>query len=155
MQEDPRRHETREWGSTMRLREMVSLEIALAGLLVAAPGCFEKWKGRQADPVDVWGSVRIGSAPISGGWIEFLPIDGAVGHLRSAPIGPDGQFRATRVARGRNVVRIMYPPPHPPVNRLFQSFQTPLRLEVDGRGPVDIDLSQLPRPRSGAPAHRG
>ncbi len=39
-----------------------------------------------------------------GGWIEFLPAEGTVGNLRSAPIGADGSFQADGVAIGTNFI---------------------------------------------------
>jgi hypothetical protein len=81
-------------------------------------------------------------APIRGGWIEFIPIDGALGSLRSAPIQPDGSFQATHVAQGRNVVRIVNPPASPSVERVFQLFYSPIRVDVSGERAIEIDLSR-------------
>jgi hypothetical protein len=77
---------------------------------------------------------------VSGGWVEFIPIDGAVGDIRSARLNADGRFSATKVARGRNVVRVVYPPPSLGVDRVFTQFYSPVRPEIDGTSFLDIDL---------------
>jgi hypothetical protein len=54
----------------------------------------------------VSGKVTEAGRPIRKGWIEFFPIDGAVGVIRSARINPDGSFEADRVAVGLNQIRL-------------------------------------------------
>lgn len=129
------------------LRGRVSRTWFVAALACLFSGCAEEWGPTPTDVVDIEGRLRVRNEPVRGGWVEFLPVDGALGTIRSAPIGRDGSFRATRVARGHNVVRVVYPPPFPPVNRLYQRLQTPLRVVIEAGKPVEIDLSLPPRLR--------
>lgn len=108
--------------------------------LLALCGCGEEWGPTPKDRVDVQGRVRVGTHPVSGGWVQFIPIDGAVGDVRSARLRPDGTFKATKVARGRNAMRVVYPPARLAIDRLFQQFYTPVRPWIDGNSSLDIDL---------------
>jgi hypothetical protein len=99
----------------------------------------------------VAGLVRVGGQPIMGGWIEFMPVDGAIGHLRTAPIGPDGRFSIAGVAVGTNAMRLT----EPKTGRLngravaialrrFAEFTNPIRptIREGENAPMDIDLYQ-------------
>ncbi|HKI20908.1 MAG TPA: hypothetical protein VKA15_23655, partial [Isosphaeraceae bacterium] len=55
----------------------------------------------------VRGVVTEGRRPVGGGWIEFVPVDGTIGKLRSARLNADGSFEAKGVAVGVNLVRIV------------------------------------------------
>jgi hypothetical protein len=135
-------HGNKKHAARARRWALIVRVFAGCGLIVLVSGCFEAWHGPAREEMVVEGVVRMGEVPIQGGWVEFNPMDGAVGRVRSAPIGPDGRFRATGMARGYHAVRIVYPPAFPPVNRLFQSFRTPIRLNLDGKAPLEIDLSR-------------
>jgi hypothetical protein len=74
--------------------------------------------------------------------VQFIPIDGAVGDIRSARLNPDGTFHATRVARGRNVVRVVYPPSQPAVDRVFTQLFSPVRPVIEAGKRLDIDLQR-------------
>jgi hypothetical protein len=95
------------------------------------------------------GIVRVGRQPITGGWIEFMPVEGAIGHLRTSPIGPDGRFRVTGVAVGKNAVRLSEPKtgqlPERTIGislRRFAEFTNPIRptIRAGENPPMDIDL---------------
>jgi hypothetical protein len=91
----------------------------------------------------VQGIVREGRRPISGGWIEFLPVDGTVGNLRSARIRSDGKFDADGVAIGPNAIRLINAPIETPADRqIFSSNISPIRrkIEADASAPLEIDL---------------
>ncbi len=96
----------------------------------------------------VSGRVHLGPSPIAGGWIEFYPVDGTVGDLRSAPIRPDGTFEATGVAAGTNLIRLAHPSPlpatpylDPNIYWLFQQTYSPMRRKIPApSGSLDIDL---------------
>ncbi len=111
-------------------------------MLVLIAGC-----GKLGPPEDfpssrVVGKVRVNSVPVAGGWIEFLPIDGAKGHLRSAPIGADGRFELTRVANGTNAVRLVRPKGPVPMGRAFEQFHTsPIRRTIGPGARVEIDVN--------------
>jgi len=112
-----------------------------AALLTVLGGCAEEWGRTPIAGVEVSGRVREGARPISGGWIEFIPVDGAVGHLRSAPLHEDGTFQATRLGLGPHVVRLVRPA-SPGVDPIFQQFTSPLRVVVEPGARVDIDLAR-------------
>ncbi len=119
-------------------------KILLACLLGLA-GCSQEMPPERIDTTPVSGRVHVGTRPIHGGWIEFMPIEGTVGLLRSAPLGPDGTFSARGVAIGRNLVRIVDPPfplpsasPDPRID--FRQFTSPIRRDIRPAEPLDIDL---------------
>ena len=122
----------------------------LAIVCASAIGCREELGPSRPPSARVGGRVSFRGAPIGGGWIEFHPIDGALGDIRSAPLNRDGTFVADRVAIGRNAVRLAHPtivPRSPAIatlRRLPVAVQT---IERDGQV-LDIDLArELRRPR--------
>lgn len=147
--EFPRRQSERGRGnhSSLGLASILSWSILLLS------GCAEELGPTEKPAARVAGRVHVGGAPIGGGWIEFFPVDGTVGDLRSAPLGKDGGFTATGIAVGTNLIRIVHPPPPPEspyidgqVYRLFQQPHSPIRREI--RGPsarVDVDLREESR----------
>lgn len=77
------------------------------GAALLCAGCSEEL-GPVAKPVArVTGVVKEGDRTMAGGWIEFIPADGTIGDLRSAPIRPDGSFDADGVAIGTNAIRLV------------------------------------------------
>ena len=81
-----------------------------AALALVAFGCGEELGPEVMPTARVTGRVHVGGRPIGSGWVEFQPVDGTVGRLRSARLRPDGTFEADRVAVGDNVIRIADPP---------------------------------------------
>ncbi len=77
--------------------------------LIAA-GCSEELGPERMPVTRIKGVVREGSRPVSGGWIEFIPVDGTVGNLCSARLGPDGSFDADKVPVGVNLIRLVNAP---------------------------------------------
>jgi hypothetical protein len=57
----------------------------------------------------VSGRVHIRGQPVAYGWIEFHPVDGTVGVLRSARLKPNGEFSTDGVAVGLNGIQILPP----------------------------------------------
>jgi hypothetical protein len=88
----------------------------------------------------VTGRVHVASSPVVGGWVEFFPVDGTMGHLRSAPIAPDGRFVAGWVAVGKNAIRIFQPKCERPVDNRFLQFTTPIRRTIAPGQATEIDL---------------
>jgi hypothetical protein len=117
---------------------------SLLVLGVFAAGCSEELGPRPLVVTRVTGIVREGNRPVSGGWIEFLPVDGTVGNLCSARLGKDGSFTAAHVAVGRNLVRLVDAPiAAPGAATLFQRYDTtPIRRVIPERPdePLFIDL---------------
>jgi hypothetical protein len=122
---------------------------------VCLPGCSEELGPAVRKTARVSGVVRRGPAPVRGGWIEFCPIDGTVGNLRSAPIAPDGTFTADGVAVGRNLVGLAgVPGLDHGERRFFDTLSSPIRRTIppSPSAPLDVDLIQeVVRARSGSP----
>ena len=114
--------------------------LALVGL---SPGCGEELGPVRFPTTRVTGVVREGERPVGGGWIEFQPVDGTVGNLRSAPIRHDGSFEADRVAVGTHQVGLVVPAPvGSPLTRRFAPQRSPIRRAISA-GPattLTIDL---------------
>lgn len=116
----------------------------LAGLALVwlAPGCREELGPVQFPTTRVTGVVREGGRPVGGGWVEFLPVDGTVGNLRSAPIRRDGSFEADRVAVGTNQVGLVAAPVDSLLAQRFHPMRSPIRRAIPA-GPsttLTIDL---------------
>ncbi|WZO96318.1 hypothetical protein EP7_003309 [Isosphaeraceae bacterium EP7] len=119
--------------------------IGLAALLAA--GCAEELHPVVAHTAVVRGRITVDGRPVVGGWVEFVPVDGAVGHHRTAPIGLDGRYEATGVAVGRNLVAVSHSsanrvPVAPPITfgRVFGGFRSPLRRTIDPTSASTLDL---------------
>lgn len=110
-------------------------------LLTVLAGCGEELGATPIARVAVEGRVTDGSRPVVGGWIEFLPVDGATGHLRSAPLGADGSFRVTGLGSGPHVVRLVRPS-SPGVEAMFQQFASPIRVTIAPGAVLAIDLAR-------------
>jgi hypothetical protein len=114
----------RRWLSWLR-------SIALTWLAVGSSGCSEELGPEQLIVTRVKGFVREGRSPVTAGWIEFFPVEGTVGNLRSAKIGKDGSFEAENVPVGVNLIRLANAPlGSPNAKRLFGSYQSPIRRTI-------------------------
>jgi hypothetical protein len=78
--------------------------LALAALAVSLGGCLGQPR------FDVTGQVKYNGAPLAkeNGQIVFLSNEGV---LVTAPISPDGTYKAFKVGGGRNQVAVHYPNP--------------------------------------------
>jgi hypothetical protein len=96
----------------------------------------------------VHGRVRQGFRPVSGGWIEFIPVEGTVGNLRSARLHGDGSFEADGVAVGRNLIRLVNAPIEPPgLARLFGATFSPIRRQIPPKSGERLDVDVLEEAR--------
>jgi hypothetical protein len=129
------------WSGEDKIVRCLGRTLMWSAVLAVQAGCAEHWRPTPRVELEVEGRVHDGPRPISGGWIEFIPVDGAVGHLRSAPIQPDGTFRATRVGAGPHVVRLVQPS-SPGVDPAFQQFTSPIRVVIEPGESVEIDLAR-------------
>ncbi len=106
-------------------------------------GCTEEL-GPVAMPVTtVQGVVTEGILPVSGGWIEFTPVEGTIGRLRSARLGNDGRFVAEGVAVGINQVRLVNARVDGrPYRGVFSMSYSTIRREArpDDPNPIAVDL---------------
>lgn len=128
-------------------RDGRAIRAALLLLGAGAIGCGEELGPERFESGRVEGTIRLGGRPIPSGWVEFFPIDGTRGNLRSAPIRADGSFAASGVPAGRVAVRLVdaYGPPIPtslgPVRfSTFGSFQTPIRAMVPAGTTTCLDI---------------
>jgi hypothetical protein len=91
----------------------------------------------------VKGIVTEGSRRVSGGWIEFFPVDGTIGNLRSARIGPDGTFETDRVPVGLNLIRLVNVPlSSTAARKVFGAYTSPIRRTIPAQPgePLVIDI---------------
>ena len=117
--------------------------LALAGLALLQPGCSEELGPIPIRMAVVKGVVREGTRPVSRGWIEFYPVNGTVGNLRSARLNADGSFEATGVAVGENLIRLENAPKDSlGASPLFRAYGSPIRRVIQNQpaAPLDIDL---------------
>jgi hypothetical protein len=111
-----------------------------------APGVFGCARALGPEPMPVTavrGVVTEGRRPVGGGWIEFIPVDGTIGKLRSARLNADGSFEAQGVALGVNLIRIVNARIESrAIARLAGSFASPIRrvASKQDRRPLAIDL---------------
>ena len=110
---------------------------AAAVATFASAGCSEELGPEPMPSASVAGRVVRGGDPIGRGWVEFLPVDGTVGRLRSARIGPDGRFRADGVAVGRVGLRIVGGPLEPIESTMLGQMYL-MRRDVPPEGVVDV-----------------
>lgn len=118
----------------------------IAGLaLLFGPlcGCAEELGPVPMPVTTVRGVVTEGILPVSGGWIEFTPVEGTTGRLRSARLGNDGTFVVDRVAVGTNQIRLVNAKVHGrPYRGVFSMSFSTIRREArpDASEPIKIDL---------------
>jgi hypothetical protein len=115
----------------------------LLGLIFVAAGCSEELGPERLPVTRISGIVREGSQPVTGGWIEFIPVDGTVGNLCSAKLDADGLFHANRVAIGVNLIRLVNTPLSTPgAAMVVGAFQSPIRREIAAQPtePISIDV---------------
>ena len=99
------------------------------------PSCSEELARPAPRTVKVSGKVMEGTIPVSGGWIEFTPLEGTIGSLRSAPIAPDGSFTVEGVGVGPNSVGLVnIKSTIPNARRMFDTLGTPIRRTVGPEG---------------------
>jgi hypothetical protein len=138
------------------LRRYWTIGLPLTGLL--ASGCAEELGPERKETTRVVGVVREGRRPIGRGWVEFVPADGTVGNLRSAPLRPDGSFIADGVAVGVNRIGLTGAPLESPGGRnVFNPLTSQVRREIPRTpsGPLTIDVLEEVRLDAVAKASRG
>jgi hypothetical protein len=124
---------------------LLVLGAALACALPAGlAGCREELGPVALRTTRVTGTIREGGRPVGRGWVEFVPIEGTVGNLRTAAIGPDGRFEATRVAVGRNLIGLVNVPMSLPDGpRLFAPSASPIRRAIPAGDPAVLEIDLL------------
>lgn len=118
-------------------------------VLIAAimPGCSEELGPETFPTTRTEGTIRVAGQPVKSGWVEFLPVDGTRGNLRSVPIRKDGSFAADGVPVGRVAIGVtaLHGPPistsHGPVDlATFRAFRTPIRRVIPPGELARLDL---------------
>ncbi|MFM1801711.1 MAG: hypothetical protein RJA81_1063 [Planctomycetota bacterium] len=126
----------------MKVRRKIScFTLFWLSLLV---GCSEERPDPSFPRVTVVGKVVRARSPIRSGWIEFVPVDGGRGVLRSAEIQNDGTYEMTGLGPGLHAVRIIVPRDRTLFP--FDKFFSPIRrtLTEDSQQEFLIDLDQEP-----------
>lgn len=124
-------------GEMQRLRGYLLLAGWLAPL---ALGCSEELGPERLPTAQVTGTFHVGTKPIGPGWVAFLPVNGTVGNIRSAPIAADGSFTAEGVAVGENQVGILIPGERV-LSQYFDALSSSIRRKIPaGRSTLSIDL---------------
>jgi hypothetical protein len=117
------------------------------GVIVAVlslAGCREELGPVAFPTTRVSGVVREGGRPVSGGWIEFFPVEGTVGNLRSAPIAADGRFEVSRVAVGWNAIDVVNAPiRRPEVQWLLSLRGKPIRRAIRRGTATSLEIDLL------------
>jgi hypothetical protein len=118
--------------------------VAVCSLALGSLGCHDALGPERMITTNVVGSVTQAGRPLSRGWIEFIPIDGTVGRMRSARIQKDGGFHATKVPVGFNLIRLVNVDiENDDLRRGMGSFASPIRRTISekpGGDRVEIDV---------------
>ena len=112
-------------------------------------GCGEELGPERLPTTSVDGRVQFRGRPIGPGWVEFAPVDGAVGLVSSARLQADGTFHAARVPVGMVGMRLagvrLPDAGDPSINRyLFLTTQANLihrRVDASRTNAIDVDLA--------------
>jgi hypothetical protein len=123
--------------------------IGLVTLVLLTAGCGDTFGPERMPTTSVTGRIHIRGQPVRGGWVEFLPVGGTVGRLRSAAVGADGRFAADRVPIGRVAICLVGSPLGPTGDPALDGFLSELRRRyaiervIPDRPaePIDIDLA--------------
>jgi hypothetical protein len=114
-------------------------QIAVVGLALGLSDCSEELGPARMAVARVKGVVREGSQPVSSGWIEFYPVQGTVGNLRSARLRPDGSFEAERVPVGTNLIRLVNVPlSSAGAKQVFGAYTSPIRRVISAQSTETI-----------------
>lgn len=116
--------------------------LLLAGFCGLFLGCREELGRFQPPSARLQGRIAFRGEPIGGGWVEFHPIDGALGDIRCAPLDLDGRFETDRVALGRNAIRVAHPKLVPRSLRAIGRIPVTVRTIKGPRSTVEIDLAR-------------
>jgi hypothetical protein len=118
--------------------------------LSSSIGCTQILGPEQMPVAEVSGRVTQRGAPVKSGWIEFVPVDGTVGRMRSARLDSNGSFHATKVPVGQNLVRLVNVNIESNVGervahdirQIFGAFTSPIRrtIAANRNPPLEIDL---------------
>lgn len=115
--------------------------VPAVALVLLHVGCGEELGPEQFKTTRVSGRLEWSGKPVGGGWVEFHPVEGTVGHVRSAPVDRDGRFDADGVAVGWNMIGVADAPLAPRVGGIFHPLSSPIRRRItEQSSPLRIDL---------------
>ena len=125
--------------TNLPLRNLIPVPLAL---FILATGCGKVLGPESFKTTRVTGTIHAGTKTYDNGWIEFVPIEGTVGVMRSGRIHPGGTFEVDRVALGTNSVGIFGANFSREYNSVFNTLSTPIRRKITDSSttPLDIDL---------------
>ena len=123
---------------------------ALLCLCMVAAGCSEELGPEKFETTRVSGRVQLGGKPVTGGFVDMLPVGGTRGLLRSTRIRPDGHFEMDRVPVGVVAIRIVGAPIPVEYARLFSSFPTRIQRTTGNSLALAGTLVEAVRRREGA-----
>lgn len=106
-----------------------------------AAGCSEERPDPAFGLVAVQGRIQRNGQPLSTGWVEFVPVDGGQGVMKSGPIATDGHYKASGLGPGLHGVRVIVPRDKSLFP--FDQFFSPIRrtLSAEPVQTFEIDLS--------------
>jgi len=124
---------------------MIKDAVLVAGCVVlvgGSTGCRSGERGPAVEAAEVVGSVRHQGRGISPGWIEFSPIDGAVGSMRSSPLGADGSFQVGFLGVGRYRIGLLgVGAKFAGFGNRFDTWRTPIQRTLKaGQNTLALDL---------------
>jgi hypothetical protein len=121
------------------LPRVITCSLALCSL-----GCHDALGPEKMVTTTVLGSVSLGSKPVSQGWIEFVPVEGTVGRMRSARIQKDGSFHATKVPVGINLIRLVNTDiENFDLRHGFGSFASPIRRKITDQAGARVQIDVI------------
>jgi hypothetical protein len=136
----------------VRLRLWIP-RLAACSLAICSIGCHDVLGPEKMHVTTVLGRVTQGGRPLSRGFIEFVPVDGTVGRMRSAQIRKDGTFHAVKVAVGINLIRLVNTDIENNDLRIgFGSYASPIRRKITDPPGGQLELDVIEEYRKAAAA---
>ena len=125
---------------------------AIVLAMLAATGCGRVFGPEDLPSTSIQGRIHQGGRPVNVRFIEITPTDGTRGVLRTAPVAPNGSFRAEGVPVGTIGIKLAGRPLARTGDPRLDRFTSQARREylirrdlVAGRNaPLDIDLRTEP-----------
>jgi hypothetical protein len=120
------------------------LFLALCALALCAIGCGDILGPEKMPVAVVDGKVSQRGKPVTRGWIEFVPVDGTVGRMRSARLHSDGTFHATKVPVGLNLIRLVNVDVESfRIRRTLGAFSSPIRRTISENSNPQLEIDVI------------
>ncbi len=122
-------------------RRVSWLSLLALACLAGSSGCANSLRPEHMPVTSVAGRITENGRPVRGGWIEFVPVDGTVGKLRSARLQADGTFQAEKVPVGLNLIRLVnLDIGDANAKYLFGAFHSPIRRSIPAHPAVAMNI---------------